>query len=267
MKLNSIKALSIQIRLSGLSFCILNRSNKTIELIKHVHLEKKATPYELLNDLKSSIESNGELQQSFDSVICIYQNELSCLVPKELFDANNMADYLKFNAKILKTDYISYDCLTANDSVNVYVPLMNINNYIFETFGSFDYKHSSTVLIDTLLQITPNDTATTLHINVNSSSFEIIAIKNQDLIFYNTFEYSTKEDFIYYILFTLEQLKLDPETIKTGLIGTINKDDELFKIIYKYIRFVEFSKPNYTYTTENNLDYNHSDFTLLNSFS
>jgi hypothetical protein len=102
---------------------------------------------------------------------------------------------------------------------------------------------------------------------VNSSSFEIIAIKNQDLIFYNTFEYSTKEDFIYYILFTLEQLKLDPETIKTGLIGTINKDDELFKIIYKYIRFVEFSKPNYTYTTENNLDYNHSDFTLLNSFS
>tara|TARA_R110000751_G_scaffold282357_1_gene385487 strand:- start:55 stop:654 length:600 start_codon:yes stop_codon:yes gene_type:complete len=199
--------------------------------------------------------------------MCLYQNELSCLVPNDLFDENNMADYLKFNAKILKTDYISYDTLSTNDSANVYVPLVNINNYIFETFGSFDYKHSSTVLIETLLQITPSNTGTTLYINVNGATFEIIAIKNKVLHFYNTFEYSSKEDFIYYILFTLEQLKLDPETIKIVLLGGINKNDELFEIIYKYIRFVEFLKPNYDYTIENNLDYNHSDFTLLNSFS
>ena len=267
MKQNSIKALSIQIRLSGLSFCVLNRTSNTIEFIKHLHLDKKATPFELLNELKSAIESNLELQQTFNSVMCLYQNELSCLVPNDLFDENNMADYLKFNAKILKTDYISYDTLSTNDSANVYVPLVNINNYIFETFGSFDYKHSSTVLIETLLQITPSNTGTTLYINVNGATFEIIAIKNKVLHFYNTFEYSSKEDFIYYILFTLEQLKLDPETIKIVLLGGINKNDELFEIIYKYIRFVEFLKPNYDYTIENNLDYNHSDFTLLNSFS
>lgn len=267
MKQNSIKALSIQIRLSGLSFCVLNRTSNTIELIKHLHLEKKATPFELLNELKSAIEYNLDLQQTFNSVMCLYQNELSCLVPNDLFDENNMADYLKFNAKILKTDYISYDTLSTNDSVNVYVPLVNINNYIFETFGSFDYKHSSTVLIETLLQITPSNTATTLYINVNGATFEIIAIKNKVLHFYNTFEYSSKEDFIYYILFTIEQLKLNPETIKIVLLGDINKNDELFDIIYKYIRFVELLKPNYNYTIENNLDYKHSDFTLLNSFS
>jgi hypothetical protein len=267
LKQNSIKALSIQIHLSGLSFCILNRSNSAFEFITHVQLEKKGTPYELLYELKKTIEAHTELQQVFDSVTCIYQNELSCLVPKELFDEHNLADYLKFNAKILRTDFISYDTLATNDIMNVYVPLVNINNYIFETFGTFDYKHSSTILIETLLQIAPENDTTALYVNVNGTSFEIIGIKDKSLVFHNTFDYATKEDFIYYILFTLEQLKLNPETIKTVLTGGITKDDELFEIIYKYIRFVEFIKPNYNYTLTKDLDTNYSDFILINSFS
>ncbi|MEM5566044.1 DUF3822 family protein [Psychroserpens sp. AS72] len=259
--------MSIQIRLSGLSFCILNRSSNVVEFIKHVHLEKKATPYELLNELKSTINSHPEFQQSFDSVTCIYQNELSCLVPNDLFDENNMADYLKFNAKILKTDFISFDNLVTVDSSNVYVPLININNYIFETFGSFDYKHASTVMIETLLQQSTHNTETNFCINVNDNTFEIISIENKQLLFYNTFEYSSKEDFIYYVLFTMEQLKLNPETIKIVLTGKINLDDPLYNILYKYIRFVEFLKPNYGFDFKTELDNNHSDYILLNSFS
>ncbi|WP_047545997.1 DUF3822 family protein [Psychroserpens sp. Hel_I_66] len=265
MKQNSIKALSIQIRLSGLSFCILNRTNNSIEIIEHIDLDKKATPYELLNELKLLIESKSEFNQEFDSVLCIYQNELSCLVPKELFDENNMADYLKFNAKILKTDFINYDNLPVNDSVNIYVPLININNYIFETFGSFDYKHASTILIESLLQRTYEDATSKVFINVNTTTFEIVVIKNKELEFYNTFDYTTKEDFIYYILFTIEQLKLNPEIVKTYLMGQINEDDQFFKILYRYIRFVEFLKSDHRYATTNNQD--HNNFVLINSFS
>lgn len=259
--------MSIQIRLSGLSFCILNRSSHTIELIKHVHLEKKATPYELLNELKSAIASHHEFQQTFDSVICIYQNELSCLVPNDLFDETIMADYLKFNAKILKTDYISFDKLVTINSSNIYVPLININNYIFETFGSFDYKHASTVMIETLLQQSFNDTASVFYINVNDTTFEIISFENKQLLFYNTFEYASKEDFLYYVLFTIEQLKLNPETVKIMLTGKIKANDALYSILYKYIRFVDFLKPDYGFDFKTDLTSNHSDFILLNSFN
>lgn len=269
MKQNSIKALSIQISLSGLSFCILNRSTNTIELLKHVHFEKKVTPFELLNNLKVIIESNSDFEQEFDSVMCLYQNELSCLVPKPLFDEKNLADYLKFNAKILKTDYISYDELVTNESMNVYVPLVNINNYIFDTFGSFDYKHSSTVLIESILQLDCKLEDDKMHINVNPSTFEIVYIKDKKLIFYNTFEFATKEDFIYYILFTIEQLHLNPEHIKISLSGLVEQDDELYQITYKYIRFVEFAKSCHTYEIKtqglNNSD--HHNFIILNSFN
>jgi hypothetical protein len=264
---NNIKAMSIQIRLNGLSFCILNRTNNTIEFITHVRLDKKATPYELLNELTKAIDSKIELQQTFDTITCIYQNELGCLIPNELFDENNLAEYLKFNSKILKTDFISFDKLAANNSVNVYIPLVNINNYIFETFGSFDYKHFATILIETLLQKEATTTEHVLYLHINEASFEIIGINNKALTFYNTFEYGSKEDFIYYILFTLEQLQLDPENIKVAFIGGVTENDDLFKILYKYIRFVDVLKPYYNYNIENNLNHNFSDFTLLNSFN
>ena len=269
MKQNSIKALSIQIRLSGLSFCILNRTTHTIELLQHVHLEKKATPFELLNDLKVILASNSDFEQTFDTITCIYQNELSCLVPETLFDENNLADYLKFNAKILKTDFISYDTLPTNKSVNVYVPLININNYIFDTFGSFVYKHASTILIETLLQANINNEDRKLYINVGITTFEIVSIDKEKLVFYNTFEYNTKEDFIYYVLFTVEQLKLNPETINAILTGQIQDKDELYTILYTYIRHVSFEKniANFKFDSDIKIRSNHSDFIILNSFS
>ena len=31
----------------------------------------------------------------------------------------------------------------------VYVPLVNVNNFIFDRFGSFEYKHSATIVLNT----------------------------------------------------------------------------------------------------------------------
>jgi len=269
LKPDTIKDLSIQIRLSGLSFCILNRTTNTIERLQHMQLEKKASPFELLNQLKTIIDSNSDFNQTFDSVLCIYQNELSTLVPASIFNENHLADYLKFNAKILKSDFINYDTIAINNSVNVYVPLVNVNNYLFDTYGSFVYKHASTVLIEAVLQNSTTQKDVELYINVGRLHFEMIAAKEKELVYYNTFNHNTKEDFIYYILFSIEQLKLNPETVKIHLTGDIAKEDDLFNILYKYVRFVDFLEPkcNYTFNTTVQPEAKHNNFILINSFN
>ncbi len=268
MKQNSIRALSIQIRLSGLSFCVLNRTTHTIELLDRILLDKKATPFELLNHLKTYIETHDAMRHNFDSVTCIYQNELATLVPNAIFDDSKLADYLKFNAKILQSDFISYDELILNDSANVYIPLVNINNYLFDTYGSFEYKHASSVFIETLLQRANTHADDALYININELSFEVICIQNQKLVLYNSFEYITKEDFIYYVLFTIEQLKLNPETVNTFLSGQIDDSDELFAIAYTYIRHVMFMDTSYSFKFDEAVitPRSHDHFILLNSF-
>lgn len=265
---NTDKALSIQISLSGLSFCILNKQSHHITYLKQIDFNKKITPFETLDRLKAVLESETELQKPFTSVLAIYQNELSNLVPQSLFDENNAADYLKFSSKILKTDFISHDIIATNSSIMVYVPYVNINNYLFDIFGEFEYKHASTIFIDCCLQKEKNSNDAKLYINIESHYFEIVAIDKGKLLLYNSFEYTTKEDFIYFVLFTTEQLKLNPETVILKLSGNIEKEDDLYAIAYKYIRFVEFDKPfqKYKFTNQTQPQKEHHNVILLNSF-
>ncbi|WP_298497817.1 DUF3822 family protein [uncultured Algibacter sp.] len=258
--------LSIQISLSGLSFSILNRNSNSIEFLKEIYFEKKLNPFEVLDELKLLFLKEEALKKKFANINIIHDNELATLVPKALFNENQLADYLKFNSKILKTDFIAYDTILENDSVNVYVPYTNINNFIYDKYGTFIFKHVSTVLIESLLQSQKETETNNMYVNVSKNHFEIIAFKKKDLILYNTFEYHSKEDFIYYILFTAEQLNLDPETMHLIFLGAISKNDELYNIAYKYIRNINFGDRHDTFKYTNSPKSPYSNFTLLKSF-
>lgn len=173
-------------------------------------------------------------------------------MPKPFFNENHLADYLNFNLKVLQNDFIAYDPVDNREMMNVYIPFVYLNNYLFDKFGSFEYKHSSSVLVERLLKQSSKNEDVKFYVNVENSHFQIVVIKQKKLLFYNSFNYSTKEDFIYYILFTAEQLHLNPEVFKLIFLGIIEKESELYKIVYDYVRHVSFFKPN------------HSNFILLN---
>ena len=58
------------------------------------------------------------------------------LVPDELFDENTLNDYLKFNTKILETDYLTFDHNESLGIHTVYIPYVNINNQLLEEFAA-----------------------------------------------------------------------------------------------------------------------------------
>jgi len=263
-KLNNLE-LSIQLSLSGLSFCILNKDSNTIIEVKELRFEKRLNPFEVLDELKVLFENESTLNNSFTNVTIVHNNDLSTLVPEALFNKNHVADYLKFNSKILKSDFIAYDSILENSSVNVYVPYININNYIYDKFGTFIFKHISSVLIESILRIEKASTTPKVYIHVSLNHFEIIIIKEGKLELYNTFVYNSKEDFIYYILFTAEQLNLNPETLNLVFIGDITEDDEIYNIAYKYIRNISFGNRNDDFKYIDKPKSNYSNFTLLKS--
>lgn len=255
--------MSIQVGLNGLSFLVLDLFTKKVELIRDIKFAEKITPKQLLKNLIEEFDNIDLLNENFNKIQVIHDNEVQTLVPSALFEEANLSDYLKFNAKIFKNDFITYDAITNQEIMSVYVPYVNVNNYIFEKFGSFEYKHSSTIIIDKVLQIEKNIKEKSLYVNVEKSNIDVLLISSNSLLFYNKFNYNTKEDFIYFILFTIEQLELNPEKLNCKFLGSILNDDELFKIAYKYIRnvsIVSFKKMNYF------KDKNTKHFTILNSY-
>ena len=255
--------LSIQAGLSGLSFFVLDRFSEIIVDVIVENFNKQQTPDQLLKAVKTAFNRNDSLQQSFSKVQIIHDNEMQTLVPSALFEEAHLSDYLKYNTKIFKTDFITYDVIQNKDAMLVYIPFVNINNYIFERFGSFEYKHSATVLIDKILQLEKNNNQKKLYINIQQTHFELIALDGNSFQLFNRFEYKTREDFIYYILFTAEQLDFNPENFKCVLMGAVEDNDELFSIAYKYIRHVSLLPISNMRYNQNNSTQN---FTLLNSF-
>ena len=257
--------LSIQLSLDGFSFCIYNKIREEIGVFAVYEFQNTSnSPYKHLELVEQLYQQEILLHIKYESISVVHLNNLVTQVPQPIFDKNQLKNYLNYSIKVLENDFICYDEIPNSDIVNVYIPFVNINNFLIDKYGSFNYKHSSTVLIEQLIHQHKNVDDSICFVNVSKNNFEIVVLKNKKLQLYNSFNFETKEDFVYYILFTAEQLNLNPEELKMVLLGEINEELELYTILYKYIRNIEFYKPvNFSTILEKKIS-PHSHFTLLN---
>lgn len=195
----------------------------------------------------------------------VHKNNLFALVPKPLFNKEELPNYLKFNAKMMANDHIAYDEIPNQDIINVYVPYTNINNYIFELFGEFEFKHSGTVLINTLLNQNRSSSEPLCYVQVSKSEMEMMVISDKKLLFYNQFEYKTKEDFLYYLLFSLEQLQMNLEKIHLKLFGAIEEGDPIYDLCYQYIKNISVFVPLNPSLPLEQLENESIDFSILSA--
>jgi len=259
----SIKKLSIQFSLGGFSFCIANRFHHVQHFSTYIFDEKPETPEQLLENIELIFKNDALLQEDFSSIFVIHQNNLSTVVPNAFFDENKLKDYLNYTIKILKTDFIAFDDLSNIKAKNIYIPYVNINNYLFQNFGEFDYRHHSSVLIDKLLERQKTRVEKEMYVHVSNDHMDIIVIQKQQLILSNTFSFKTKEDFIYYILFTAEQLGLHPEKFPLIFLGDIEKDTDIYTITYQFIKNVTFIENDTPFFKDETDFPEHSNFILL----
>lgn len=238
---DSLKKLSIQASLNGLSFFVVDSITKKMLLWDQIQFKNTASPYHLLKALKELFEKHQLLDHDFEEVSVIHFNDMFTLVPKSLFEPNEMANYLKFNTKLMANDEIVFDVLDNQEIHVVYVPFTNINNYVFECFGEFEFKHQSTEMLHTVFD--QKNTEKSCYVHVGPKTMELAVIAGKKLLLYNQFNYQEQEDFLYYVLFTYEQLQLDTEDCKLLLFGTVEENDPNYNICHAYIKNVAVFEP------------------------
>ena len=259
--------LTIQVSLTGMSFCTSDTLNHIVLLLESIVFDTATPNFTIEDTITELLTNNPVFKERYDEVAVLYDNHLSTFVPEPLFDESYLGSYLQYNTKVYENDYFDFDTLTIAPIHNVFVPYVNINNIFIDHFGTFTYKHVSTVLVSRLLERSKNIDEKKMFVHMASGHFEIVVVQNQHLLLYNTFEYKTPEDLIYYLLFTAEQLNLNPEVFKLEFLGNIVEDDAYFKITYKYIRNVSILdvndlKENNSLSTSENLKH----FILLQSW-
>jgi len=164
---------------------------------------------------------------------------------------------------------IVFDELKNNEAVNVYY----LPNLVIEKskkiFGqNVNLLHFSTALIEGLSINFKNKVDTkTLFVNLRDDCFDLVYFKENKLHFYNAFDFLTKEDFIYFLLISIDQLMLNPEDVKLIMLGDIGKTDDTYSMIHQYIKNYTFISKNDNYGYSFVLDelVYHKYYTLFNA--
>ena len=245
--------LHLQISLASILATVIDKSKNKFIAFEHYTFQH-CFNYEILaNGLEPIINQSKLLHQKYKTINCILVNNLSTLVPEALYDEDRKKLFLKFN-HFLQGDEMVYDNKLRNADIRCVFALPFLLKSKLEmtyNLASFYYYHSSTCLIDTLQMDSKNQAGKRLYVNVENKHLEVIVIENISLVYYNSFNYFSAEDFLYYLLFVCEQLHLNPETQQLFLLGEIERNSSLFSLIQKYIRTVtflnRFSSVEYSY--------------------
>ncbi|HEV7232515.1 MAG TPA: DUF3822 family protein [Bacteroidia bacterium] len=196
----------------------------------------------LTQTLRQIIESNTLLQGKYGKVCFAYDSHRSTLVPEALFEPGNAESYISFNHVPEKGELVLSDVLKNIDSRNIYLLPEKLKQLIEGFYPGAGFHHHSSALLESLSMRFRNETKPKLVLHVSLTHFEILFFEGRHLKFYNTFRHQTTEDFIYYLLFVCEQLKLNPENIDLILSGEVEKNSAIYAILYKYVRNIRFGE-------------------------
>ncbi len=252
---------------SGLTAAVYDPGkNKVIGL----HSQSFETPdkKEVSDRFEELLNKTPWLSLPFSKVCMAFGNKLSTLIPRPLFDEKNAALYLEFNHPLQTGSRVVFDSLSHTDTVVVYSLPTALIEKLKSTWPNLMLKHASTSLVESLAILVKNKGEdNTLFANVSNDSFELVCFRENKLHFYNRFPFNTKEDFMYFLLSAIEQMELNPETVKLYLMGKIDKSDAFYEIVYRYVRHIDFVERNDNFLYSYVLDEvkAHEHFVLFNS--
>jgi hypothetical protein len=224
---------------------------------------------DLLGDLFDiALKESKFLSHRYKAVSCSVVNSISTIVPAALFEDDRKKVYLKFNSSLQGDELVMVDEIRNLDAKNVFGLPFSIKSKLDSLYIKVTYHHFSSALIETLLSQNKNETKKKLFVHVQASHFEALVIEGKKLIFYNTFNYHSAEDFMYYLLFVCEQLQMNPENTETVMIGEIERTSAIYSLTQKYIRNLKFGErtDNSVYSYQLQTFPKHFYFSLFNSY-
>ncbi len=254
--------LSIEVSLDHFAFTILDTLTYTYKLLKVFEINAKGIKNRCKKIL-DIINTEKILQKEFYSSSLALNNFPSTLIPIPFYKEEQKKQVLSFNHEIYEE--ILTDKIQNIDAFNIYSIPKDLQNIIHSSFPNTQIKCFSSILIDQLLVQNKENEEKVIYASINRRNLEVCVIGNNQLEFYNRFETDSKEDILYFLLFTYEQLELSPDKIELILLDDILESDEQYNLLYQYIRNISFGKrpENLQYSQDINSIKPHQYFCLF----
>ena len=232
--------LSIQLGISHFSYCLLNTTTFTYDYAK---MHTLSSVDDTASEIIEIINNDAIIKAEFSSESVAFVNFPSTLVPSSLYKKEDAEAILAFNTEI--KGKVLADIILSQKAHLIYSVPESILTIVSNFFPKAKQKAQESILIQQYSQLNNTEKA---YLYLNQNKVAITFFKRNKLVFNNSFAYITKEDLLYFVLFSFEQLKLSTENIEVILFGSIEKDDEYFNLLYDYIRNLKLGKRPHQFT-------------------
>ena len=174
----------------------------------------------------------------------IFDNDRYTFVPAAVYKEKNKDKYLAVLGLCEAEDsVVCADYIEVADAYNVYAISKKDYEALQNSPETTTFHHASSVLVASLIKDNLERTDDTrVYLNIKDQKFEMIVLKGRNLLFNNTFRFKTKEDFLYFLLFTIEQLHLDAGSVPVYFLGMIEEDSKIVEATSRYMRDIRFKK-------------------------
>ncbi len=239
--------LSIRIEPDGLSFSVYSPAHgryiglEALTFPDPVRIKDGPMAGILYSDyLSRLLTTHPVLTKRYRKVCTVFQSRFFTLVPGPLFNENLADNYLQFVHNLGTDVRILIQHLRSADIRLVYGVYQRLVQEVESRFPDTLKVHETGALLDSLLQRFKRTEAPELvFVNIEYGSAGITVLKGGHPVFCNSFECRTHEDTVYFIMFVMEQLALNPEKTPLLLLGKAGKEDALFRLVAKYVRNVD----------------------------
>ncbi|MDD3742753.1 MAG: DUF3822 family protein, partial [Lentimicrobiaceae bacterium] len=210
--------LSIRIQQDGLSFTVFSPAlNKIIGLeeVKFSGYQPKSHPLSIqlyTAHCSRFLKNHAWLNQPFGKVNLLYTVKEFTLVPDILFKDEMAADMLKMVHEPEPESIICKHLCRWAEARIIFAIHQMLYKTVNDFFPSARISHHLSAFIETLIPgVRQKGVSSAVFLNVRNGFSDFLAIKNNQLVFVNSFECHSPEDSVYFLLFVMEQIQANPE--------------------------------------------------------
>ena len=218
--------LSIELSYSSLSYCIIDTQKYRCLLLSSQKLET--------DNLLEIFSNDDYLSQNFKSKSISFVNFANTLVPFELYEKKDKENLFALNHEL--NDEVLLEDNLREEIINLHA----VPKLFFQTIKNIlpeaALRSQSSILINNFTNL--NLKVETMFLYLKDSFVNIVVTKGKNLLFQNKFNYVTKEDLLFYVLFSIQELNFSNEDINTIVYGSVTEDE--FSILYDYIRNIKY---------------------------
>ncbi len=240
---SEIYSLSVQANTGGLAFSVFDKPANQVVLFRKYRFDQVILISDLQKRITDVLDNDDVLGLKFADIRFIGYTRRTTLVPEKYYDAASAAKYLSINDGEEPSGSI-HSTLISPGIYNVFSLPDEVLSILSLFFKKVEVLSQTTTFLKRI--VSPDDFTKRVYLGLYPDFFDIACTGPGGLLLYNTFQYASETDLLYYILFVYNMMGFEPGAVPLIISGEQSSKSTCLDILRQYFAdtiFEDFSRP------------------------